>query len=600
MTSDMWPIFCALAEKCFFLRSVTLQDLVNNDKICISDVQQMPFAIRKANLDDLDNLLELEENCWDKCMRINAQQIHLRLTSDSHTTWVATVDNRVMGVIYTQRINSVDDIISRMKFSTYHTFGTPTGEFLQLIAVAVNPSVKNMQIGKALRDFMLLQAFMTDTISDVVAVTRCSAYLSSGTPFAEHALSLRDPTIRFHCDGGATVVAVLPDFRPEDMLNEGNGVLIRYSLSRSSQNATGVTHRLLASAKSIDAEALSQLVYETLGSPDGASHISMDSFLSQPFMALGLDSLQMQQLASLISERTGAGPLSSTFLFDYPTPRAVLSYFKQHRISSFPTTVPATSTHLPPTCEYAIVGMSCRFPGGGNSPEEFYNMLQHAVDAVVEIPDTWGWDGFSGRAGVIDDFFAESFDARYFGLSPAEVDGMDPHQRLLLEVGYEALRCSHHFINSADGKDVGVYVGMCNPLWAGMEMRAHVDASICTTSECAIGPYASTGTSTAAAANRLSFLLNLTGPSMVVDTACSSSLVAVHMACSALAGGECNTALVMSADLLLAPYALEVSSHMFLRKVQILFIFLCRFGKVRKCYLLMVSAKYLTQPRTGT
>ncbi|MCK6563112.1 polyketide synthase, partial [bacterium] len=134
------------------------------------------------------------------------------------------------------------------------------------------------------------------------------------------------------------------------------------------------------------------------------------------------------------------------------------------------------------------------------------------------------------------------FDASFFGISPREAVHMDPQQRLLIEVSWEALEAAglspRRLMNSA----TGVFIGMCSSDYQSFSIeRGLTDA------------YTGTGNAHSVAAGRLSYLLNLRGPSFAVDTACSSSLVAVHLACQSLRSSECNLALVGGVNLVLKP-----------------------------------------------
>jgi hypothetical protein len=302
-----------------------------------------------------------------------------------------------------------------------------------------------------------------------------------------------------------------------------------------------------------------------------------------------LDSLQMQELAAQLRVYAQGKSISPTLLFDRPTPKDVLHYFDVNS-----TTLLASKTLISQVdhCEYAIVGMSCRLPGNGNSPETYYHLLSEGVSAIQPLPlEDWGWkidtDSASKvySAGILDYSVAESFDESFFGINAAEVELMDPHHRILLEVCYEALTQAHPEISS-NSRDIGVYVGLCNTQWNSILMADQMQARGAAPLD-PIGPYASMGVSSAAAANRISFHLNLTGPSMVIDTACSSSLVAVDQACGALKRGDCGTAIVAAADLILCPYTIEVCHTLFVRLIVI------RFAKHQKCLLMMASAKCL-------
>jgi acyl transferase domain-containing protein/acyl carrier protein len=201
----------------------------------------------------------------------------------------------------------------------------------------------------------------------------------------------------------------------------------------------------------------------------------------------------------------------------------------------------------------AIVGIGCRFPRG-NSPDEFWQTLRDGVDAISEVPgDRWSWKDYhdsdpsapgkitSRWGGFIDS--VDGFDAPFFGISPREAAHLDPQQRLFLEVAYEALDDAGLVRARIMGERVGVFVGSYHNDYA-LAQYAALDA---------IDAYSGTGTSHSILANRLSYLLDLRGPSVSVDTACSSSLVAMHLACESLRYGESDIAVVGAVTLMLTP-----------------------------------------------
>ena len=204
----------------------------------------------------------------------------------------------------------------------------------------------------------------------------------------------------------------------------------------------------------------------------------------------------------------------------------------------------------------AIVGMACRFPGGADSPEAYWQLLESAKDAIIPVPkNRWDVDAYyhsdqelagkmyTRNGGYLEE--VDQFDAQFFGISPREAASMDPQQRLALELAWEALENANIAVDSLYNTETGVFIGISNfeygahLLWSGDEER--------------INAYAGTGGSLGVAAGRLSYILGLTGPSMIVDTACSSSLVTTHLACQSLRAGECNVALSAGVNLILGP-----------------------------------------------
>lgn len=203
----------------------------------------------------------------------------------------------------------------------------------------------------------------------------------------------------------------------------------------------------------------------------------------------------------------------------------------------------------------AIVGAGCRFPGGVVDPESYWDLLAGGTDAVREVPeDRWSAEEFhtdeSGRpgrlasrwGGFLDDI--DRFDHDFFGISRREALAMDPQQRLLLEVAWEALEDAGTAPSDLVGSSTGVFVGLASNDHASHVFQ-HPDE---------ITLHMSTGTAHSVAAGRLSYLLDLRGPSVSLDTACSSSLVAVHQACQNLRLGECDLALAGGVNVLLSPH----------------------------------------------
>jgi acyl transferase domain-containing protein/NADPH:quinone reductase-like Zn-dependent oxidoreductase/acyl carrier protein len=210
---------------------------------------------------------------------------------------------------------------------------------------------------------------------------------------------------------------------------------------------------------------------------------------------------------------------------------------------------------LEPKDKVAIVGMAFRLPGGIRDEDGLWDLLVRGGNAVGEIgPDRWATAALShptrgepGRsvtfaAGVIEGI--QEFDAAFFGISPREARLMDPQQRLVLELAWEALENGGQVPSALAGTDCAVYMGVSA---ADFMMRAVDDLS-------GVDAHTMTGSVPSIIANRISYLLDLRGPSLVVDTACSSSLVALHQAVQAVRRGEAGCALVGGVNVLLHPF----------------------------------------------
>lgn len=205
-------------------------------------------------------------------------------------------------------------------------------------------------------------------------------------------------------------------------------------------------------------------------------------------------------------------------------------------------------------CPIAVVGMGCRFPAGINSAERLYASLMEGKSLVSEVPEArFGLKRFlhpvrevKGRsvtfkAGVAGD--VSLFDASFFNLSRPEALSLDPQQRLVLEMSYEALNRAGLTPAALKGTDTAVVIGAAS---TDMALLRADDTP-------AVGPYAMTGTNLSIISNRLSYVYDLHGPSLTVDTACSSSLVALHTACEYLRSGKAGMALAGGVNILLSP-----------------------------------------------
>ncbi|MFI6365376.1 type I polyketide synthase [Nocardia sp. NPDC050630] len=202
--------------------------------------------------------------------------------------------------------------------------------------------------------------------------------------------------------------------------------------------------------------------------------------------------------------------------------------------------------------DIAIVGLDCRFPHAPD-PAALWQMLLDGRDAISEVPaNRWHADDFHDPAGTpgtintrsggfLDD--ADAFDHEFFGIAPREAEAMDPQQRLLLQATWRAFEDATLDPRAQSGSRTGVFVGVMANEWANLQMSDYA----------AITPQHGSGNGYFMTANRLSYQLDLRGPSIAVDTACSSSLVSVHLACGALASGECDQAVAGGVNLVLTP-----------------------------------------------
>ncbi|MEP7250256.1 MAG: beta-ketoacyl synthase N-terminal-like domain-containing protein, partial [Spartobacteria bacterium] len=204
----------------------------------------------------------------------------------------------------------------------------------------------------------------------------------------------------------------------------------------------------------------------------------------------------------------------------------------------------------------AIIGVGCRFPGGVNATDTLWDLLLEGREGVGEVPpDRWNVEryydaepGVAGksivrRGGFIDEI--DQFDPQFFGISPREAPYVDPQHRLLLETAWEAIEDAGIVLDFERGTDLGVFVGISHNDYQGIQSNAF--------DHFGIGPHTPTGSAHSIAANRISYCLNLRGPSVAMDTACSSALTAVHMACEHIWTGRGDSALAGGVTVMITP-----------------------------------------------
>jgi acyl transferase domain-containing protein/acyl-CoA synthetase (AMP-forming)/AMP-acid ligase II/NADPH:quinone reductase-like Zn-dependent oxidoreductase/acyl carrier protein len=297
------------------------------------------------------------------------------------------------------------------------------------------------------------------------------------------------------------------------------------------------------SAEAIQAWLVGQIARQ-LGIPAGRIDVR------EPFASYGLDSLTAVGISGELEAWLGR-QLSPTLAWEHPSIAALARYLADVPQSA-PRRAAPMATRRAPAEPIAIIGIACRFPGAP-SPDAFWRLLCDGGDAIAEVPpDRWDvreyYDPDPARPGKMTTRWGgflehvDQFDARFFGIAPREAVRMDPQQRILLELAWEVLEDAGQSPDQLAESPTGVFVGMLSNDYGGFQADpAFADM------------YVGTGNASSIASNRISYALNLRGPSMTVDTACSSSLVALHLACTSIWNGETELALAGGVNLLLMP-----------------------------------------------
>ncbi|WP_256451405.1 type I polyketide synthase [Amycolatopsis sp. CA-230715] len=273
----------------------------------------------------------------------------------------------------------------------------------------------------------------------------------------------------------------------------------------------------------------------------------------RPFDELGFDSVTSVDFCERLSLETGLS-LAATSLFDHPTPRMLAAHLRGVLSSRAPASGetaggPVAARVVAEDDPIAIVGMSCRYPGGVSSPEDLWRLVRDGVDAISEAPQDRGWnvveDGTHAGGALSGGFLVDAarFDAEFFRISPREALAMDPQQRVLLEVSWEALERARIAPAALRGSRTGVYVGVMGQDYVP---RLHETSD-------GFAGHALTGGSPSVVSGRVAYTFGFEGPAVSVDTACSSSLVALHLAAQALRAGECSLALAGGVTVMSTP-----------------------------------------------
>lgn len=274
--------------------------------------------------------------------------------------------------------------------------------------------------------------------------------------------------------------------------------------------------------------------------------------IEDSFFNIGGDSVRLIRMQAAL-EKQLCRLVPTPKLFEHYTIRALAVYLASTDKESRKQESHAVGHSLPLDGkeDIAVISMACRLPGGVETPEDFWQLLQSGGDTVTDVPkDRWNADEIYGadpdvdgtsyccRGGFLDSIY--SYDASFFGISPREAQAMDPAQHLMLELCWEGFERAGYTQVQLSGSITGIFLGVSN--------NATTNGTVPD-----LKGYSITGSASATLAGRLSYTLGLQGPSLSIDTACSSSLVATHLACNALRQGECNMALVGGVSLLLTP-----------------------------------------------
>ncbi len=286
---------------------------------------------------------------------------------------------------------------------------------------------------------------------------------------------------------------------------------------------------------------------------EGAGAVGAD----RAFKDVGFDSLTAVELRNRLGTATGLR-LPATAVFDHPTPVALAAELAV-RLGAEDGDVSRDMAPIAPAVAavdedpIAIIGMSCRFPGGVRSPEDLWQLLTDERDATGAYPADRGWqvddlgdphfrdDAYARVGGFLHDM--ADFDPGFFGISPREALATDPQQRLLLETTWEAFERAGIDPTTLRSTSTGIFTGLIYNDYASRFPRLLSG----------LEGYLGNGSAGSVASGRIAYTLGLEGPAITVDTACSSSMVALHLAAQSLRQGECTLAVAGGVTIMSTP-----------------------------------------------
>ncbi|MEU6190894.1 type I polyketide synthase [Nocardia sp. NPDC047038] len=333
--------------------------------------------------------------------------------------------------------------------------------------------------------------------------------------------------------------------------------IVTVPVRRAAETSGTLARRLAAAPAQERAAIVLDVVREQVAGVLG--HISGDAIdPTAPFTELGFDSLAGVEFRNRLAKTTGV-QLPSTLVFDHPTAAAVAAFVRSRVGEATETDAgrPARVTRRIRADEpIAIVGMSCRYPGGIESPDGLWDLVAAGADAIGAFPVDRGWDldrlfdpdpdhpgtSYLDRGGFLSGM--ADFDAGFFGIGPREAAAMDPQQRLLLEASWEALEHAGIDPSALRGSDTGVFTGVSYQDYEEIAKAAGAVAE----------GYIGTGSTSSVLSGRVAYTFGFEGPAVTIDTACSSSLVAIHLACQALRQGESSLVLASGAQVMSTPF----------------------------------------------
>lgn len=531
-------------------------------RIVLQQVRPQKFIVRPLCLDDVSSVLAIDSVCWPENLRLSAQEIERRHRTFPEGQLVVEYEGQVVSVLYSQRINDWNKVFS-LRYADYLKAHDDDGRYWHLLGLSSDPEFQSLALGDHLLEHVLDLAALTSKVEAVYGVTRCLGYRDQSASMEEY-IFLKDaqghpvePLLRFHCSHGAAIEGVVPGTRPEDLDNEGAGILIRYDLASRLQGP-GRGETVVHGSKDRVSDTVAQCVRRIMKNPGQFSE-------DLPLKELGLDSMGLMELRLLLNRAFGI-EFEPAYFFNYPTVKAIAGYIA--RLDT-PDTEPKSSSRkivktrsgtsqrasAHTSTDIAIVGMSLRLPGGINTPEDFWSVLEQGGCVITERPEE-RWHEYKAELDALDTRWQhihrggflrdiDKFDAPFFHITPAEARALDPQQRILLEMAWEAFEHAGIDAEKLAGHPVGIFLGAYTHDYEALSLRQQRFE--------AIDAYYGGSNALSTAAGRLAYFFDFHGPTVTIDTACSSASSAIFSACQNLVDGGAEMALVGSINTMITP-----------------------------------------------
>lgn len=519
-------------------------------RITLNWFKPQPYHIRYAQLSDMKDLFEIGRSFRSLSNAITEEEIQRHIQKFPEGQCVLTQDEEICAVIYTKRIKDLEP-------SQKHD---PQGTVITISALNVLPTRRESGIARILLEFVIQYSGLQAGITKIRGTIPCNVLNKQPYIHTVDADGLPlDHEVRFFCKNGA----VLQKAKEKD--GEGQDIyeiIIEYDLQDIALSSKPRYHKPESSVTAL--EQTTNKVEESvlkLMKRDQIAHYTTQTALRD----LGFDSLNLLELQTLLSKQFKV-ELNLAFFFSYTTVEKMAEYLQQFNTD-------LTTSHVEPTPSYqevsrltchptllksadtdiAVVGMSGRFPDAENLTI-FWKNLANGLQSVLEIPKE-RWDinqhyhpdptvankTYSRVGAFLQDI--DKFDPLFFNISPKEAELVDPQQRLFLQEAWRALEDAGYSDRMLTNMRCGVFVGATIGEYGELLNKVQMQNE----------SYAFMGLSPSILASRISYFLNLKGPSLAIDTACSSSLVAVNLACESLLTKQCDIALAGGVATLLTP-----------------------------------------------